>query len=47
MRATDWQQHSIRGFLAGTVKRKLGLELRSSKPDGEDRRYRIVPRRGR
>ena len=47
MQATNWQQHSVRGFLAGTVKKKLGLELTSSKPDGEVRRYRIVTRRGR
>ncbi|WP_414464663.1 DUF3489 domain-containing protein [Hyphomicrobium sp. B1] len=47
MQATDWQQHSVRGFLAGTVKRKLGLDLTSSKTDGEVRRYRIVTRRGR
>jgi hypothetical protein len=47
MQATDWQQHSVRGFLAGTVKRKLGLDLTSSKSDGEVRRYRIVTRRGR
>ena len=47
MQATTWQQHSVRGFLAGTVKKKLGLELASSKPDDEVRRYRIVARRGR
>ena len=47
MQATGWQQHSVRGFLAGTVKKKLGLELTSSKANGEPRRYRIVARRGR
>jgi hypothetical protein len=47
MQATDWQQHSVRGFLAGTVKKKLGFALTSSKPDGGIRRYRIETRRGR
>jgi hypothetical protein len=47
MQATDWQQHSVRGFLAGTVKKKLGFSLTSSKPDDEARRYRIQTRRGR
>jgi len=47
MEATSWQQHSVRGFLAGTIKKKLGLALTSSKPEGEPRRYRIVTRRGR
>ena len=41
MRTTHWQQHSVRGFLAGVVRKKLGLDLRSEKVDG-DRTYRIV-----
>jgi hypothetical protein len=42
MRATHWQQHSVRGFFAGVVRKKLGLELRSEKVDDGDRVYRIV-----
>ena len=40
MAATDWQKHSIRGFLSGTVVRRMGLRLSSFKRDGE-RVYRI------
>ena len=47
MQATRWQQHSVRGFLAGTVKKKLGFALTSSKLSGDVRRYRIETRRGR
>ena len=38
--ATEWQQHSVRGFLAGVVRKKLGLNLISEKTD-KGRVYRI------
>ena len=47
MQATNWQEHSVRGFLAGTVKGKLNFALTSLKPDDGVRRYRIETRRGR
>lgn len=42
MQMTGWQQHSVRGFFAGVVRKKLGLTLESEKPDDGDRIYRIA-----
>ena len=35
MRATSWQTHSVRGFISGQLKKKLGLKVRSFQRDGE------------
>ena len=40
-KVTDWQAHSLRGFLSGTLKKRQGLAITSTRDEGKDRRYRI------
>ncbi|HZI51845.1 MAG TPA: DUF3489 domain-containing protein [Terriglobia bacterium] len=40
-KATDWQNHSIRGFVSGHVTKKLGLKVESTKSEAGERTYRI------
>lgn len=42
MEATGWQAHSVRGFLSGTVKKKLGFSVESETGKDGARRYRVV-----
>ena len=42
VKATDWQNHSIRGFISGTVAKKLGLVVESSKTQAGERNYQIT-----
>jgi hypothetical protein len=39
LKATGWQPHSLRGFLSGTVGKKMGLALTSTKGEGGERAY--------
>ena len=41
MAATGWQAHTVRGFLARVVRKKLSLTLQSEKAEGE-RTYRVI-----
>lgn len=42
MEATGWQQHTVRGAMSGTLKKRLGLQIESVKSEGTDRTYRIL-----
>ena len=42
---TDWQPHSVRGFFAGAVKRRLGIEVISENGEDGVRRYFVAPLR--
>jgi len=40
--ATDWQNHSIRGFISGTASKRLGLKIESTRDEQGQRRYRAA-----
>lgn len=42
VQATGWQSHTVRGAMAGALKKKLGLEITSEKLPGTERIYRIT-----
>ena len=39
--ATGWQKHTVRGAIAGALKKKLGLAVNAHNTEGGDRFYRI------
>ena len=41
MKATGWQAHSVRGFLSGALRKKMGLTVASAKAADEERRYSV------
>jgi hypothetical protein len=41
MRATGWQPHSVRGFLSGTISKKMGLSVTSTKREDGERTYSV------
>ena len=41
MKATGWQPHSVRGFLSGTIRKKMGLEVVSTKGADGERSYSV------
>ena len=41
-KATGWQPHSVRGFLSGAVKKKMGLHIDSVARDDGERAYRLA-----
>ena len=43
MKATGWQAHSVRGFLSGTMRQKMGLAVTSAQSENRERSYIVKP----
>ena len=43
MKATGWQPHSVRGFLSGAIRKRMGMTVTSTKADDGERTYSIKP----
>ena len=41
MRSTGWQAHSVRGFMSGALRKKMGLAVTSTKVEDGERRYSV------
>ena len=41
-KSVEWQSHSVRGFMSGTLKKKLGFEVTSKRESDRPRRYFIT-----
>ena len=41
MEATEWQAHSVRGLLSGTLRKKMGLNIESDKSAQGERTYSV------
>jgi len=41
MKATGWQAHSVRGFLSGTLAKKMGVKIESQKQENRERIYSV------
>jgi hypothetical protein len=41
LKCTGWQPHSVRGFLSGTIRKKMGMTVTSSKTEDGERTYSI------
>jgi hypothetical protein len=45
MAATEWQAHSVRGFISGALGKKMGLAVESFKRENGERTYRLGAQR--
>jgi len=42
LKVTGWQAHSVRGFISGTLRKKMGLRVDSTKREDGERVYKLA-----